>query len=50
MTDVESTVSDFEAARSCWHRAQAALNPHFVASEPPPDEKLYELEHAIEQL
>jgi len=50
MADVDAALTDFQTAWSRWHRAQAALNPHFVAGEVPPDEKLAELEEAVDQL
>jgi len=50
MSKKEQAMRDFEAAWSRWHRAQAELNPHFVAGEAPPEEKLDDLEQAVEQL
>ena len=50
MADVDTALSDFENAWSRWHRAQAALKPHFVAGEVPPDEKLGELEESVEEV
>lgn len=50
MVDRANAFDAFENAWNRWHRAQAALKPHFVAGEIPPDEKLDELERAVEDL
>jgi hypothetical protein len=50
MADTATAFDAFEAAWERWHRAQAGLRPHFVAGEVPPEEKLDELELAVESL